>query len=737
MTKLLLFFTVLIILPSKGIAKEKQVKLFLKWRHQFQFAGYYAAMEKGFFAEEGLDVEIIERDPTWAPKDKVGNEVGHYGVSDTSIIIDYLKGDPYLIVATIFQHSPLVIATRAEDKIYSPLELKGKKFMHQKDIDDAVFKVMFNNVGLKDDDVIDIPHSFSNDDLINGKVDAISIYSTNQPYYFKEKKQEIHIINPINYGVDLYGDLLFTNFAEAERYPERVEAMKRAIVRGWYYALENQEEIVKLIKDKYKSKSALGKLLYEARKTQEFIREDLIPIGTTNIARLERIARIYGFLDRERIEKLEGIIFNEFLLESKKRQSEHLKFFFMICAGLGALTLLVGAVNRKLKKEVLKKTSELMEVNKQKSLFFAKMTHELRTPLNAIIGTIFFLKETDLSDKQRELIEISESSSENLLAIVNEILEFSKMESQDITLNLESVNLYDTIKAATRFHAIRAEEKGIEFQFINIESKDLHVMLDPLRFNQIMNNLIGNALKFTDKGAIKVKCEISKNELSYDLRIDIEDSGRGIEEENLKKIFDPFKQEDESITNQFGGTGLGLAIAREIAFLFEGDLDVKSELGKGTTFTVTLVLEGSENPIEKIKSREVQADFSGMRALIVDDNEVNVLIMKKYLEKLGISTEFASNGKEAVEKVEQDNFDILFMDKLMPVMDGVTATQKIREREESTSKKVFIVGQSANWLDGNDKECIEIGMDGSLTKPTKFDSVVEILTKLIPDRPAK
>ena len=304
----------------------EKVELYLKWKHQFQFAGYYAALEKGFYKEAGLDVKIVERDIKWKAVDKVLARVRRYGISDSTIVLDYLADRPVVLVSSIFQHSPLVLITRKEDQLVSPIELKGKRVMYQKNTDDAVFKVMFETAGISEDSIIHVPHNLNNDELINKEVDAISGYRTNQPYYFKSKGLDIMLIDPQNYGVDLYGDSLFTSRSEVDDGPTRVEAMRSATIKGWYYALNNIEEISQLIVDKYNPNLDINKLIFEARATKKVIQPDLIPVGKTQLGRLKRIADNYKRKQEVSKSSLENLLLDNYLASKTKISTLSLKY---------------------------------------------------------------------------------------------------------------------------------------------------------------------------------------------------------------------------------------------------------------------------------------------------------------------------------------------------------------------------------------------------------------------------
>jgi diguanylate cyclase (GGDEF)-like protein len=292
-------------------ANEKVV-LQLKWLHQFQFAGYYAALEKGFYEEEGLDVEIRERNVAVNNIDQVLNNEAQYGVADSVLFLYAAKGSQLKIVAPIFQHSPNVLITLKNSGLDSPYKLQGKRLVfYKKDTDGFGILGMLRSLQIKPQ----IDRVRTGEDhklLLSGDADAYASYLTNEPFEFKQKGVELNIINPANYGFDLYGDILFTNATEAAEHPKRVEAFKRATLKGWQYALKNKEEIIALIKKKYNPDKSLEHLRFEAEGIAQVIQNDLIPLGTLDRGRIEYMMQLYT-----RYELLDSQVnINEYIFEA-------------------------------------------------------------------------------------------------------------------------------------------------------------------------------------------------------------------------------------------------------------------------------------------------------------------------------------------------------------------------------------------------------------------------------------
>jgi diguanylate cyclase (GGDEF)-like protein/PAS domain S-box-containing protein len=289
------------VLPTLVVAKEagqtETINVQLKWFHQFQFAGYYAAVEQGFYAEENLNVVLHELDTEKTVVDKVLDGETEYAVGDSGIIQSYAQGAPIVALAAIFQHDPLVFLSRKGSGIISPYEMKGRRLMFDAEGgDEAPLRAMLSGAGLKERDYTYIKHTYNNDDFIAGKIDVMSAYMTDQPFYFGERGVDVNIINPQNYGYDFYGDILFTSQQEVNEHAERVERFLRATIKGWQYALAHPDELIHIIKEQYHSPLSIAHLSFEAKESRKLILPDLIPIGDIQVDRMRRAANVYSHL---------------------------------------------------------------------------------------------------------------------------------------------------------------------------------------------------------------------------------------------------------------------------------------------------------------------------------------------------------------------------------------------------------------------------------------------------------
>jgi signal transduction histidine kinase len=391
-------------------------------------------------------------------------------------------------------------------------------------------------------------------------------------------------------------------------------------------------------------------------------------------------------------------------------------------------------LNSNLEDKVAERTAQLQAANAAKSQFLAHMSHEIRTPMNAVLGLAQLLEKEPLESGELAMVRHIRESGDALLHIINDILDFSKIEAGQLRIDLQAFTLSDVLSRVDHLLRLSAETKGLTL--VVQDSTDCGTLMgDPLRLDQILINLIGNAIKFTAQGAVTLSVSsVTTDATGVRIRFEVQDTGIGIAPDVIGQLFKSFSQADASITRNFGGTGLGLAISRRLVDLMGGQMGVASQVGQGSTFWFELPLLPANEQQAKVGGIEAQPvvppvgpQLNGLRVLAVDDSRLNLMVVERALTGEGASVKLAADGQQALQilKAQPHAFDVVLMDVQMPVMDGLTATREIRK--EPALARLPVIALTAGVLPEERQSALDAGVNEFLAKPLDLQTMTAML----------
>lgn len=621
---------------------------------------------------------------------------------------DFLLNDVNLIVISIDENGDLKYASAATEKIigYKPASLLGEKWWEKTFLSkeegqlfkDKVCKIISNEIKISDKPYdrklkckdgsikwVEWRDSLSkNNTFISVGVDITEWKITKEI-----KNQSDAILDSINSMVfvnDRNGNVIYANPAVEEVLGYSVDEI---LGNGWWELTFDNKVEAQRVKD------SIHNYVYKF---------------------------IIGFLD----------IFKR---KIKTKNGDYKWIEWQISKGINDTYISIGTDISKTISSVieLKKAKELAEQSlKVKNEFLANMSHEIRTPLNAIIGFNELLLESELKSDQRTYLETMRSSGEILLSLINNILDLSKLESNKLEIEEIEFNLHKNLLEVVNLMKLKAEEKRITLDLVIEQNVSKQFLGDPTRLGQIMLNLIGNAVKFTNEGSVIVSVkEVKETDEKSKIYIEIKDTGIGIVSNKINTVFGVFTQAKSDTSRIYGGTGLGLAIVKKLVKLLNGEIQVESKFGVGSVFTLILPLKkGIE--LEEIEEQQVATSMShklGLNILLVEDNKTNQLLAKTRLERWDCIVDIANNGFEGVKKIQKKLYDIVLMDIQMPVMDGYEATKIIKNDISEKVGTIPIIAMTAYTSKNDIKRALEVGMDDYIFKPFKSDELYSLLKK--------
>lgn len=860
----------------------------LKWQPQFQFAGYYAALEYGFFQEEGLDVTLLPGGTDIAPLIEVLEGRADYAIEAGELVFYRLQGKPVVALASIFQHSPAMLMTEGKAGLRTPHDLAHKRIGIQVGGQPIVeIAAMFVNEGVTLDALALQPNRPGMEPLLSGQVDAEYGYMTNEPFLNQQAGRDIHYIQPITYGVDFYGDTLFTSERHLEEHPAQVAALRRAVVRGWQYALENPDDMITVLLKHYPQLNREA-LQFEASHIHELVKPDIVQIGHMNVERWRRMADTFVKLGMVNdTSKLDGFWYDP-------DQKPDYRWVWWVLGGFGVVALLgfigsglVAWVNGRLqeKNTLLQQTMQaqeeserllqesqrslqslignlpgmayrchnnadwamefvsegcesltgypaewligsqrltwtslihpddrdavtatvinasnaghpfqlsyrikhrsgewcwvweqghcvaydaageplmleglIMDITSQvdvqqklqqakeqadaatraKSIFLANISHEIRTPLNAVTGLAQLLQREDLQGKQRDYAEKLHSSSRLLLGIVEDVMDFSCIEAGEVVLRPVPFNVQGILQSVQHIVQDSIQEKGLAFRLEVQDDIPTVLVGDPLRLSQVLNNLLINAVKFTNKGSVSLHVSLQAHTAAkVRLQFSVRDTGIGIPANQRESLFEPFVRIDSGEHEAVKGAGLGLSISRHLVELMGGAITVESIPGVGSEFAFnadfgcdaasTLLPNTPTSSLDTAESL-----LKGARILVVDDDALNLMISIELLHILGCVTEQAENAIQARLALVAQTFDLVLMDLEMPSMTGDALTGELRT--DPRWQTLPIIAMTAHANNHVRERCLASGMSDYLAKPIDVAQLRAMLVRWLAGR---
>lgn len=745
---LLLSFELLILggkaeVYAQAPVKNWPVRLQLQYIHQFQFAGFYAAAYRGFYAKAGLDVTIQEGQPGLDTIAAVERGHAEFGTSDTEVLWRRLAGAPLVALGVIFQNSAYCLVSLAKSNIMTLQDLRGKRVGIAEGRGSYLFKTLFKKQHMAFEELNIVPPKWNLQSLVRGETDVNGAYATGELYSLREQNLSFQVIYPMDYGVAFYGDTLFTSESFLAQNPEVVEKFRQASLEGWRYAFENVEEVIDYILtlDSVKQRGlSRDRLRYEATVMRHLILPDLIDIGSMSEARWTNMAKDLEALQPEKLklERLEGFIYStpaeQSMLLMRRLGLAAAGVLILFTLTLGWVAQLRFAVKQRTRDfEEAKRLADLRSeearsASAAKTMFLASISHEFRTPLTAILGFSDLLKTTLLSDQQKNWIKIIKSRADDLLTLVNQTLDLIQSETGAAAPQIVDFELGQHLEEVRLSFEPHLQSRKITYSCELRMDPSVQIRGPALVLRQILINLIGNAIKAVDEGGnISLICEEwqppeqlpRKRFYHFSLR----DDGPGIPEELQPLVFDsfmnPLRQKFDKTPKGFG---LGLTICKRLVSSLGGEIWFENNKDRGCTLHFTAYLgESSPKPVELSTKQEVR------KILVVEDDPINRELIRTYLMMGGLTAVEVDTGQKAIATCEQELFDAILMDLGLPDIDGIKTSETIIKDQRSKNRQTPIIALTASDLLQERNRCLQVGMAHYLTKPIDFKQLMATL----------
>ncbi len=794
----------------------KKVSLQLRWDHQYQFAGYYAAKWQGYYADAGFDVEIrsavMQDGNILSATGEVADGKADYGVGAADILLARELGKPLVVVASIYQQSAAVFYAREDSPFSSPMDLLNLVVSRNiNDLIDIELQAMLMSEGIDIGKIRSIPQSTDLEDFANHVSDVFSGYIIAEPYQLNQKGIPFRTLRPVDYGIDFYGDSLFTAEKTVKKDPAAVERFRIATIKGWEYALDHPDEVSARITSEMPRTAVIiggtysGFNEFQIAGVQKLTLYPFVSVGNTNPNRWRHMSALMQNLGimKEQIDT-DTFVFDYSIL-NKTAQDNVIRTLVSLLLLISVASLVGLAWMRifGLKKEVKRQTAELehektilessrkelensneglvktgKELQESECLliaakeasdaanvaqgnFLANMSHEIRTPMNGFMGMLQLLEMTGVTDVQRKFIEIARRSSDALLVVINDILDYSKMEAGKVELASIPFSIRNVVQDVMSLFAMAASEKSLGLYNHIEEDIPENLLGDPFRLRQVLSNLVGNAVKFTKSGQIDLSVHVFEKlgDQKINLEFLVRDTGTGFPAETADQLFKRFSQADNTNDRKHGGTGLGLAISKSLVELMSGNIWVDSREGEGSSFHFTCVFEmigmkdeSAVNVTAVSSDREPESAVSTGKAdlksemmaagsetgpqpppvpnlLVAEDDEISIIIVTEISRQKGWTVTTVKNGRDAVDMHGKTGFDIILMDVQMPVMNGFQATALIRSKEAESHRHTPIIAMTAKALKGDREMCLKAGMDDYLSKPIIVEEFYRVIEK--------